>query len=206
MKIIDFCDSPDNAVTYLVIKGNDALIIDPANDVRIMEKYLTNINVKGILITHGHYDHFRSLNELRIIHPVKVYLNSQALKKLADPSLSCGTLFHDELIINLNKKEYELVNDNDEIIIGEFKIKVLYLPGHTNCSVGYLIDNELFIGDVLFKNSIGRYDLPTGSFNATLSTLRRIKNLDDKIIIHPGHDEAFTLKEAKAINEFLKLE
>lgn len=195
MEIISFCDNYDNANTYLVINGGDALVIDPANNVKILNKYLENKHLVGILLTHAHYDHFKELNNLMKILPTKVYLHPQALIKLKDPNANCSYFFSDEMVIDLKEDERILVEDSKEYQIGNFLVKVLYLPGHTNCSCGYLIEDNLFIGDVLFYNSIGRYDLPTSSLAATLSTKERIKKLNPNLHIYPGHEQDFILKE-----------
>ena len=84
------------------------------------------------------------------------------------------------------------------------KVKVLYTPGHTNCSVAYQIDDLLFCGDLLFPMSVGRNDLPTGNIILLNESLKKIKKMEQNIIVHPGHDEIFLLKDALKFNPYLK--
>ena len=203
MEIIDFCDSFDNSVTYLIKNNNKAIVVDPANDIRIMEKYLDGVEILGIFLTHGHYDHFKELDSLLKVHKSIVYLHQQALNKLANKELSCAVYFGSDKEIKLDEGNYYLLKDRETLNIGGMSIKILYLPGHTNCSIGLLIGKDLFSGDVLFSNSVGRYDLPTGSFSATLSTINTLKKMDENITIHPGHESSFKLSTAKVNNSYM---
>ena len=199
MEIISFCDSPDNANTYLLLRDGTALIIDPANDVRIMNKYLNNIKILGVFLTHGHYDHFKALPDLlKLDNNLTVYLNKRALQKLADKELSCAIYFNSNLEIKLNN--YQEVVDNQIINLGNFTIKCLSLPGHTSCSMGYIIDNNFFVGDAIFSDGIGRYDLATASYVSTLNSLKRIKSLNQDLHVYSGHGEDFILKNSSYKN------
>lgn len=97
---------------------------------------------------------------------------------------------------NLEEKEYN---------IGEFKIKVIFNPGHTEDSVSYLFDNNLFCGDFIFKDSIGRWDLPTGNYNELIASIDKIKKYND-LIIYPGHGESTLLEEEKKNNYYFNLQ
>ena len=97
---------------------------------------------------------------------------------------------------NLEEKEYD---------IGEFKFKVIFNPGHTSDSISYLFDNNLFCGDFIFKDSIGRWDLPTGNYNEMLESISRIKKYND-LIIYPGHGDSTLLEEEKKNNYYFNLQ
>lgn len=96
---------------------------------------------------------------------------------------------------NLEEKEYN---------IDEFKFKVIYNPGHTSDSISYLFDNNLFCGDFIFKDSIGRWDLPTGDFEELLNSIDKIKEYND-LIIYPGHGDSTFLEEEKKNNKYFKI-
>lgn len=97
---------------------------------------------------------------------------------------------------NLEEKEYTL---------GEFKFKVIFNPGHTEDSVSYLFDNNLFCGDFIFKDSIGRWDLPTGNYNELIASIDKIKEYKD-LIIYPGHGDSTLLEEEKKNNYYFNLQ
>lgn len=198
-----FCDNGYNANTYLVFNEKSCIIIDPANNVNTLKKYIDNREVLAILITHGHYDHFKDVLSVLKNYNCKVYLHKNAYNKMKDINLSCAKLFmvNDGTIIDEEKIVF--VSEGKNLILNDFNIKCMYLPGHTDCSIGYLINNNLFIGDVLFENSIGRYDLPTGNYLALSNTLSKIKKLKDNFVIYPGHDNSFLLKDAKTNNYYL---
>ena len=97
---------------------------------------------------------------------------------------------------NLEEKEYN---------IGEFKFKVIFNPGHTEDSISYLFDNNLFCGDFIFKDSIGRWDLPTGNYEKLLNSIEKIKKYND-LIIYPGHGNKTTLEKEKRNNYYFNLQ
>ena len=97
------------------------------------------------------------------------------------------------------------VGDGDLIPIGGMELRVIHSPGHTRGSVCYMLDSMLFSGDVLFRGSIGRTDLPGGSDREMAETLgTRIAVLDPDIRVYPGHGPETTVGYEKANNPFLQ--
>ena len=96
---------------------------------------------------------------------------------------------------NLLEKEYEL---------GPFKFNVIKTYGHTDDSLTYYFreDNVMFVGDFIFKESIGRCDLPTGNFNIMKKSIEKIKAYPDNVVLYPGHDEYTTLGYEKINNPY----
>ena len=96
------------------------------------------------------------------------------------------------------------VSDGDELCFGELKFKVLSTPGHTPGSCCYLIENHLLAGDTLFYESIGRCDLPGGSFEVIDSSIKtKIFTLDDNVIVYPGHGMTTDVAHEKQFNPFV---
>ncbi len=203
-KIESFCDEGINANTYLVYNDDTCMIIDPANNVKTLSNFIGNKKVLGIFLTHAHYDHFKSLYELLKKYETKVYMHLNAVKKINDVNLSCAILFNVYDLKQIDQNKIEILHENQTIELEKFKIKCLYLPGHSNCSIGYLIEESLFIGDVLFPTSIGRYDLPTGNYLVLSKSLNKIKTINPNIMVYPGHDYPFQLKDALKYNSYLK--
>lgn len=204
IKIETFCDHFNNANTYLITNDNDAIIIDPANNTKTLKKYIDDKKVVAILLTHGHYDHFKSLRELIKIYDVKIYLHKEAYKKLNDINLSFANAFGCNNLEEIKSDKCEFVNDGQTLKINEFEIKIKYLPGHTNCSVAYIIENNMFVGDVVFRNSIGRTDLPTGKSIAMMESINYFKRLKTNYNIYPGHDEETCVNELFKINPYFR--
>lgn len=204
LKVETFCDSPLNANTYLVESNYSAIIIDPANNLKTLEKFIGDKQIVAIFLTHGHYDHFKTLDVVLKKYQAKCYLHPSAISKLSNPMLSCATLFGVKEIQPLDYQCFVDVLDGQTIQLNDMHIKVLYTPGHTNCSVVYFIDHLMFTGDTLFKSSVGRTDLPTGSRMALDNSLKRLKHLKTDYMIYPGHDETTTFFEELKNNPYLK--
>lgn len=88
-----FCDSKENCNTYLVTKDDYAILIDPANNVKHLNKYLEGKSLVAVLLTHGHYDHFKILEEILKIYDVPCYLQKRAKDKIFDLNASYAKVF-----------------------------------------------------------------------------------------------------------------
>ena len=144
---------------YILEQNNKVLIIDPGDEFDKINNFISNKEIVGILITHNHFDHIGALKLLVDTYNAKVYDNS-----------------------NLKEKEYNIDN---------FSFEVIYTPGHTKEEITYYFKKykTMFTGDFLFQNSIGRCDLPGGNEKEMFSSLLKMKNYPDDIIIYPGHGE-----------------
>ena len=204
-RVTDFCDDPNNARTYLVINNDSCVIVDPANNLETLKKYVGEKHVEAILLTHGHYDHFKELENVLKEYDTTVYLHEAAFKKLTSP-LKSGALFlfGKNYKLDLTNYKHVFVEHNQVIELPNFTIKCLYTPGHTNCSMSYIIGGFLFSGDLLFERTIGRSDLPTGNMVALNESLRTILNQNTNFLVLSGHDESFYLDDAKKYNDYLK--
>ena len=156
------------------------------------------------MLTHAHLDHIGIANELQTKYSIPVYLHK------LDQSLS------DQLIeycsyFNINKKTSPIITNllEDDILlkISNFNIQVMHTPGHTPGSVCYLIDDNIFVGDTLFRNSIGRTDLPGGNHNKLIESIKyKLFKLNEKIKVHSGHGKSTDIKYEKINNIFLNNE
>lgn len=182
---------------YLLSKKQDCLLIDPGGDnISEVISYIkeNKLNLLAILVTHGHFDHILSINELLDNFDVPIYIGKEDKEKLYDPSISLARIFNGtEYMINKDAKIVEL-NDNDVIFDD---ITVLHTPGHTSGSVCYYIESDkiIFTGDTLFKMAYGRVDFPTGDSYKMRDSLNRLLKLDSDIIVYPGHGDSTTIGE-----------
>lgn len=203
-KIEVFCDNDQNANTYLVYNDSSCIIIDPANSPKTLKNYIENRKIEGIFLTHGHYDHFRVLSEVLELSDCNVYMHKNAGKKIQDLKSSYAIFFKTSTLPIIDEKRISFVDDGNLVCVGPFSIKCWYTPGHTNCMMSYIIDDNLFSGDFLFKDSIGRTDLDTGSVIRMMQSLKMLKTLKVNYNVYPGHGESTTLNDELKYNHYLK--
>ncbi len=190
---------------YLVMdeKSHDAVLIDAPQDIPELKNVVDELgaNVKYILITHGHFDHIMGLNSLK--------------KTLNAPAVICK----DDLAISDNVNEFtrlfgvpdivpptyeKFVKDGDVLDVGDMQIKVIQTPGHTEGGVCYLIGENLFSGDTLFKQSVGRTDLFGGNLEKIRHSVKEVLfKLDENIKVFPGHGPITTIAYEKKYNEII---
>ena len=183
----------------------DAIIIDPGYyDERITDEIAENaFNVRYIILTHGHYDHVGGVKKLvEIYKDAKVCIGKEDEEYLYD----INTMFEGvPLECEFPDMKADIIlNDGDEIVAGNLKIRVISTPGHTKGGVSFIIDDILISGDTLFKQSIGRTDLPGGDFAQIMDSLKKIMLLDDEINVYPGHGFSTSIKKEKYANPFVK--
>ncbi len=191
---------------YLLIdeKSKEAALIDctePADD--IIEKIKEyNAVLKYILITHGHFDHVLGINYFKEKTNAKVFIHEDDAEALSDINNFLKRFNMPAVEI---PKHDKTLKDGEELSFGDnIKIKVIHTPGHTKGGVCYLIQDKLFSGDTIFYESIGRTDLPTGSFNDIKKSIEeKIFTLPDDITIYPGHGIKTSVKHEKLYNREL---
>ena len=181
------------------------LIIDPGDESGRIIQTVEEIGFKpsAILLTHGHCDHIGALKDVKEKWNLPVYIGRGEESYLSDPILN-GSGFFDSPI-NAPKADF-LVEDENLYSFDTIDLRVLLTPGHTLAGVCYLDESEgvLFCGDTLFQGSIGRTDLPGGSFEILIESIqKKILTLPDNIICFPGHGAATTVGAERTGNPFL---
>lgn len=181
----------------------EAAVIDPGSDASLILERLkkSNLKLKFIINTHGHYDHVSADSELARKNKVQVYIHPEDIYMLNDPSANLS-LFWDKPMeaVDMIKE----LKDGQILEVGELALQIIHTPGHTKGSISILVDNKLFTGDLLFKDSIGRTDFPGSSFQTLIKSLEKIANLPDDTQIYPGHGPVTVLGEEKQNNIFFK--
>jgi len=187
---------PMENFVYLIgdAKSREALVVDPAWQVDSILKAASadGMRVTGALISHHHYDHTNGIEELLDATDGKVYVNK-----------------HDAPFLKLARPNLVKVDHDEEIRVGEIRIRPLHTPGHTPGSQCFSVGNHLVSGDTLFIKGCGRCDLPGGDPEEMYYTLtQKLMRMDDDTILLPGHNYAekpqSTLGEEKRENPFLK--
>lgn len=189
--------------TYLVFDEStkNGVIIDPGCSVEDIEKMIEDngVKVRYILLTHCHYDHIMSLVPLKEKTGAAIVTGDKGSINIGDPFINLtehGLGYRIEDI-----RSDVILNDGESLILDGLEIKCIYTPGHTNCGVCYLIENELFSGDTLFLRSCGRWDLPTGDDKILFDSIRKkLYTLPDKTTVHPGHGHDTQIGYEKKFN------
>ncbi len=207
MKYIKLKNGPieENAFIVWDDKSLEGAIIDPGfTEISEFDKYIkaNKITIKYIIDTHGHWDHIKNNKLVKDEYGAKLLIHKDEQEFLINPQLNLSYYYDKEIDIATPDI---LLNDEDEIKLGDDALKVMHTPGHTMGSI-ILYNNDLaFTGDTLFFGSIGRCDLPSSDKDIMLNTIAKYKKLLPKeAIILPGHGNMeSSFAEQLEINPFL---
>lgn len=194
-------------------KGSECIIVDPGMpDISAeIEMIIEEEGLKpvAVLLTHGHLDHTFSVIPLADGYGIPAYIHSEDRKALLHPEIVHGEEFISSFLSGKKWDEpnqvLELKNNQKFEAVG-LNITAIHAPGHTAGSLMFTVNDEVLIsGDVLFAGSIGRTDLPTGSQEAMMRTLRtKIVPLGDHLRVLPGHGPDTTIEYERRTNPYLK--
>lgn len=181
---------------------NECVVIDPGAQGRKISDFIeeNNLDLKGILLTHGHFDHIGAVDYLYQKYNCPIYTHKETVDLLNDSSLNLS-YFETSFVV-----DSPITTVDKEIHISHFYFEWMLLEGHCQGSsmIYYPQEDILFSGDVLFKGSIGRYDFPTSSHHDTKMSLEKIKELSFDARLLPGHGDESTLEYEKLHNYYLK--
>lgn len=156
--------------------GKDVAVVDPG-DVSALTALISEAELvpQMILLTHSHHDHADGIVEMLEHYQVPVYAHENARGRL-----------------KIGNEGIIFVHDGDTIDLGGLKIKVLHTPGHIDDAVCYYAEDEdgpfLITGDTLFVEGCGRADLNGSNVRNLYESLQKLKALDDRVLVFPGHD------------------
>ncbi len=165
-------DTKSSTYTYIIAsdKGREAIVIDPViENTNEYLKILKELDLKLVKVidTHIHADHITGLNELSKRTSCTKIMGEKSKSEVIDTK----------------------VKENDIIKIDSIELKVIYTPGHTDCSYSFLMDDKVFTGDTLLINGTGRTDFQSGdSKDQYNSIFNKLLKLPDKTIVYPAHD------------------
>jgi hydroxyacylglutathione hydrolase len=175
------------------LQTEEAAVIDPGFDSASEAKSIlkeikrNKFRVKFIINTHGHPDHTSGNKTLKEATGAPILIHEYDAPLLRNPSAD------------------KTIREGDIIELGEVKLRVLHTPGHSKGSIALLGADAVFSGDTLFAGGIGRYDLPGGSFEEIMSSIRnKLLILPDNLKVYPGHGPVTTIGEERRSNPFLQ--
>ena len=211
MNIVKFVFNPIQENTYLLWDQTmECIIIDAGNssageDSRLAD-FIANNGLKPVMAvnTHGHFDHLMGVNFLKQTYGIKFALSSKDEYLRASAQQSCA-MFGIAAVVDVPQIDIDL-DTIDTISFGETELKVIKTPGHTPGGVCLYHEqsSQLFSGDTLFRESIGRTDLPGGEYGTIIrSILNNIIPLGDEVTVYPGHSDKTTIGHESLYNPFV---
>ncbi len=180
-----------------------AVVIDPGFDVDRIKAQIDQLDtdVTAILLTHGHFDHCSGIGEVKDLFAVSIYMHRDDIPFVAEAKT------HSRMYgfsVPQAPLPDQFIEDGDTISFGNYSLKVIHTPGHTPGGVCFYTPGILFAGDTLFSGSVGRTDLPGGSFDAISASIKNgLYILPDETIVYPGHGLPTTIGEEKASNPYV---
>jgi glyoxylase-like metal-dependent hydrolase (beta-lactamase superfamily II) len=197
--------------TYLLFnEAREAAIIDPGcyqdYEKKMLLKAITDLQLqpKFLLNTHCHLDHVfgnKLVAETFDLQPWIHPKEAPVLQRAPESGLRFGLPF------DSYEGPLQWLEEGTELVLGEDRLKILFTPGHSPGSVAFYCEAQLFVigGDVLFRQSIGRTDLPGGDHQTLLNSIRReLWPLPDSVVVYSGHGTQTTIGHEKRENPFLK--
>ena len=173
--------------TYVLTKGKFALIVDAGADLNDVKDVVGDRKVLGVFMTHLHFDHFWYLEEYLKEFDCPVYIWPNYENKFTDSVLNGSVLVRKSIEKNIKKSQIKYYENN--LKLGDFDCEIIHTPGHSADSVCILIDDNLFTGDTIFSDAIGRTDLKDSSNQDMVQSLQKIRGIDF-ITAYPGHYES----------------
>lgn len=182
----------------------ELLIVDPGADAaKLAEKIRQEkLTPRGILLTHGHFDHAGAAKALAEQFQIPVYAYQAEKEVLEDSGKNASWMMG-------ARETYSAqvyLTDEQELDLAGFHIRVLHTPGHTlgGCCYYFSYENAVFVGDTLFASSVGRTDLPTGSMSDLIRAIReKLMPLPGNTVVYTGHGEVTSIEDERMYNPYL---
>ena len=205
-----FVFNPFQENTFVVYdETNEAIIVDAGcyadNEKNILASFISDNQLKPVLTvnTHCHIDHVVGINYVKENYQIPLQTNKNE-EMLLQASLEQGKIFG--LNMDTPPAIDHYISDGDTIKFGNSELSVISVPGHSPGSVALysMPDKAIIVGDVLFDGSIGRTDLPGGSYDTLINSIRtKLMVLPDDVTVYPGHGPSTTIGKEHDTNPFL---
>lgn len=181
---------------YVVTDENtlECAVIDPGDEFNTVMDYLeeTKLTVRAIFLTHGHFDHTGAAAALHEETGAPIFIHKADFTD------------HPDSFRFMGPKDTRFWSDGDTVDVGALRFRVLETPGHSPGSVTLKCQDALFTGDTLFAGACGRTDLPGGSLEKLMMSLRRLADMPGDYEVYPGHMDPTILDVEKATNYYMR--
>ena len=185
-------------------KSKEAIVIDPGDEPEKIFELAKDmgVNIKMIVNSHAHADHILAVNAVKLQYSAPFYMHSLEIDVLA-ASLS-------GIYSRLGREEEPpptldaYLKDGDKVDVSGLSLQVIHTPGHTPGSTSFYTNGLLFSGDTLFRQSIGRTDMPGGDGQMIIQSIKqKLLTLPEETIVLPGHMQETTIRQEKYTNPFV---
>lgn len=191
---------------YLAVntETKEGFIVDPSDRADVIENWIKEqgVTLKGILTTHGHFDHVGAASELKKKYQVPIYCMEAEKAVMEDSILNLSANWGSAFAVRPDV----LLRDGECFSLAGCDITAYHTPGHTKGGACFYIEAEhiLFSGDTIFAGTIGRTDFPTGSYAELVGSARRmIELVPEDTMIYPGHEDFTTAEQEKKYNPYI---
>ena len=183
---------------YILYNDKNCIVIDPADEADYICDTIERLGVKpvAIIATHGHFDHNLAAGELQLIYKVPYYIHPKDLFLLKEINSSVKYWLKIDSHILL-PETIENIDENTDLKLGDEKFEIISTPGHTPGSICLMTKNEIFTGDTLFNNDIGRTDFSYSDKKQMDQSLKKLFKLPNTLIVYPGHGDQTTIADEK---------
>lgn len=190
--------------SYIISNDDgDAIIIDVGGNADDLYAYMKehNLNLKAILLTHGHFDHVLGVNALRKLSGAPSYISKDDydMTQRTDFMLNDKMRNYIDEPINID----HIIDKEGPMKFGSIELNVIKTPGHTKGGLTYQIGDNLFVGDTIFFHSVGRSDLYGGDEAELMDSVNKVLNLEGNYTIYPGHSMNTSSEEERANNPYV---
>ncbi|MDP3880127.1 MAG: MBL fold metallo-hydrolase [Dehalococcoidales bacterium] len=191
---------------YIVSDGTsrEGIVIDPGAEAgRILRRVKDmGLNIKAIVLTHGHIDHVGAVQEVKEATGAEVAIHADDAGILQTSSPLSAML---GIPVEMSAPPDRLLEDGDSLTAGKLLLSVIHTPGHTPGGICLLAEQSVFTGDTLFNSSIGRTDLGGGSYDQLIGAIQsKLMTLPDDTAVYPGHGPETTIEAERRLNPFLR--
>ena len=193
---------PLQANCFLVVGEDAGLVIDPGDEAKVVIGAFDELGYapSAVLVTHGHFDHFGGVAPLAAHFGIPVYVGQADAGEMADNRLGAMAGFDVAPV-----KEAVTLSGEQTLEGLPFEVQAIPTPGHSRGSYTFAVgDDQLFVGDLLFQNSVGRTDLPGGDMDQLLNSVATlVRRFPPDATVHCGHGPDTSLGRELALNPFL---
>lgn len=200
MKIFKLVSDYLDANVFVIEKGNCCLIIDSGARVEDVKSVVGSKKVLAIFLTHGHYDHSRFCLEYAKEFDCPVFANKNIIKTMTDKE----AIYSPKGEIIEDFSYFHFIEGDKVITFDDFIVDCYYCPGHSVCSECYLIEKDLFAGDVLFDKGFGRVDLKFSNRDDMVKSLTKLESLNFSKVYSGHGDESDYKSQQRNLTIFKK--
>lgn len=205
-KILPVTEFQQNCSLVWCDQTNLAALIDPGGDIEVLLGAVAkqDVTLQQILVTHGHIDHVGAVATLAETHDLPIYGPDKADLFWIEQIAVQSQMFNLPMARSFTPNKW--LHEGDSVMVGQESLSCLHCPGHTPGHIVFFHQGQrlAFVGDVLFKGSIGRTDFPQGDHQALITAIKtKLLPLGDDITFIPGHGPPSTFGAERLTNPFL---